>query len=145
MATTTQTPPLIVSRQVSACALCRRKKTKCDGGLPACSSCVTASRAAECSNGNEQFARGRERSYVTALETQIEKLRRERDRLRSHSPTRASRTPEPSNAGSGAYLSPPPTASLDSQRSPSAERQQRGPRQNEASDVDELVSDFGYL
>ncbi|KAF2277328.1 uncharacterized protein EI97DRAFT_375131 [Westerdykella ornata] len=67
-----ETPLLRVSRPVAACSRCRASKVKCDGKLPSCSACEKNNH--ECSNTNDQFARGKERSYVTVLETRVEKL-----------------------------------------------------------------------
>jgi len=69
-----ETPPLRVSRPVSACARCRSAKVRCDGKLPACTACEKVGRAKECSSSNDQFARGKERSFVSSLESQIERL-----------------------------------------------------------------------
>lgn len=119
-----QTPPLRVSRIVSACARCRSAKTRCDGKLPACTHCERAGKAAECISSNDEFARGRERSYVASLESRIERLEAEKRNLslrNQHLP--------PASA---------PPSSNDTQI-------HNLHKQKEASDVDELVSDFGYL
>ncbi|RYP82066.1 hypothetical protein DL770_005688 [Monosporascus sp. CRB-9-2] len=50
------------------------RSAKCDGKLPACTACEKSGRENECSAANDQFARGKERSYVAALELRIEKL-----------------------------------------------------------------------
>src|SRR5271170_5140987 len=69
-----ETPLLRVSRPVAACSRCRSAKVKCDGKLPACTACEKSNRADECSSTNDQFARGKERSYVATLEARVEKL-----------------------------------------------------------------------
>ncbi|EWC48962.1 hypothetical protein DRE_00267 [Drechslerella stenobrocha 248] len=76
-----QTPPLQVSRPVSACSACRRAKIKCDGKLPACSACEKHGKSAECSSSSSQFARGKERSYVASLEAKIERLEQRKAQL----------------------------------------------------------------
>ena len=116
------TPPLRVSRPVSACARCRNAKIRCDGKLPTCSACERAGKVAECSSANDQFAKGKERSYVASLESRIERLEKQLVEFRN----------------SKGMISP----------SSSAGRAVGAPKKsqkNEASDVDELVSDFGYL
>lgn len=129
-ATLIPTPPLKVSRLLNACTRCRKAKTKCDGGLPACQACVRADRASECTGANDQFARGRDRSYVTALETRIDRLQEQIEKRRHNQQTHSNSTQ---------YLSPPPSGPYD--------RTSIGhiPKQKDASDVDALVSDFGYL
>lgn len=69
-------PSLRVSRPVAACARCRNAKIKCDGKLPACSACERAGKADSCTASNDEFARGKERSYVAALEAASERLRK---------------------------------------------------------------------
>lgn len=111
-------PVLSVSRQISACSACRNKKIKCDGLLPACTACQRGDRAAECTNGNDQFVKGKERSYVSTLESRLDKLQRDIDQMK---------TQELSVNGSGL-------------RQSVYDHQAR-----EASNVDDLVSDFGFL
>jgi Fungal Zn(2)-Cys(6) binuclear cluster domain len=118
-----QTPPLRVSRTVSACARCRSAKTKCDGKLPACTHCERAGKAAECISSNDEFARGRERSYVASLESRIERLEAERNRL---------------DARNQHYQPVPGPQTANDTQIHHLQRQ-------ETSDVAELVSDFGYL
>ena len=121
---TMETPPLRVSRPVSACARCRSAKIKCDGKLPACSACERAGKAKDCSSANDQFAKGKERSYVASLESRIERLRRQISLSRGESGGLSD-----AQRPGGLYLSHP------------TKRTQT----KDASDVDELVSDFGYL
>ena len=114
-----ETPLLRVSRPVSACARCRNAKIRCDGKLPACSACERAGKATECSSANDQFAKGKERSYVSSLESRIEKLEKQLASARAERQTTAMhRNTQSTN---------------------------KTPQRNEASDVDDLVSDFGYL
>src|SRR5579871_6748837 len=69
-----ETPLLRVSRPVAACSRCRSAKIRCDGKLPACTACERANKTNECASTNDQFARGKERSYVATLEARIERL-----------------------------------------------------------------------
>ncbi|OIW31640.1 hypothetical protein CONLIGDRAFT_629301 [Coniochaeta ligniaria NRRL 30616] len=131
-------PLLRVSRPVSACSRCRAAKVKCDGKLPACTACEKAGREAECSAANDQFARGKERSYVAALELRIEKLERRLAYARSRKASVAmheSDVPAP-NAG---------TDRKDSLATIRAAIHRKAARKRENSDVNALVSDFGYL
>ncbi|KAL1891587.1 hypothetical protein Cpir12675_004896 [Ceratocystis pirilliformis] len=130
-------PLLRVSRPVSACSRCRAAKVKCDGKLPACTACEKAGREAECSSANDQFARGKERSYVAALELRIEKLERRLAFARSQKAS--------SNLAAGDH-----DGDHDGDRKGSlAVIQQamhrKAERRRENSDVNSLVSDFGYL
>ena len=125
-------PPLLrVSRPVSACSRCRNAKTKCDGKLPACTACERSNRAAECSSANDQFAKGKERSYVASLESRIEKL--EKQIAQSKQRRQSSATMFDVGASPAAVIR---TTSLSGRR-----KIQR----KEASDVDDLVADFGFL
>ena len=126
-------PLLRVSRPVSACSRCRNAKIKCDGKLPACSACEKANRTAECSNVNNQFAKGKERSYVAALESKVEKLQEDLARRRSCRVT-------------AAMLEPVNERSYYNQASASLERESVRMRFNkDDSEVEDLVSDFGLL
>jgi len=126
-----ETPLLRVSRPVAACSRCRTAKVKCDGKLPACTACEKANKAAECASTNDQFARGKERSYVATLESRLEKLER---RLIEAQARRKS-----SVAMFDLDVATPRRQSLDNHKI------QKAARRKEASDIDELVSDFGYL
>ncbi|EGO59598.1 hypothetical protein NEUTE1DRAFT_61178, partial [Neurospora tetrasperma FGSC 2508] len=77
-------PVLKVSRPVTACTRCRSAKIKCDGKLPACTSCVKFGRESECMPISERFIRGREPNYVRALEARVEKLEKQLHYARSH-------------------------------------------------------------
>ena len=122
-----ETPLLRVSRPVSACQRCRNAKVKCDGKLPACTACERAGRAAECSSANDQFARGKERSYVASLETRVEKLERQVAQAKARKATTQPFLVPPVviNGGSGVAMG----------------KIQR----KETQDVNDLVSDFGFL
>jgi len=117
---------LKVSRPVSACQRCRTAKVKCDGKLPACTACERAGRSADCSSANDQYARGKERSYVSSLETTIERLEKQVVQDKARNPSMDMNTLNIVAAQS--WL-------------PSTGKAQR----KEASDVDNLVSDFGFL
>ncbi|KAI0126065.1 fungal-specific transcription factor domain-containing protein [Xylariales sp. AK1849] len=130
-------PLLRVSRPVSACSRCRAAKVKCDGKLPACTACEKAGRESECSSANDQFARGKERSYVAALELRIEKLERRLAYARSR---KASVAQHESDV-------PPHTdrERKDSLANIKAAIHRKAERKRENSDVNSLMSDFGFL
>ncbi|KAI1873062.1 uncharacterized protein JN550_003315 [Neoarthrinium moseri] len=132
-----ENPLLRVSRPVSACSRCRAAKVKCDGKLPACTACEKAGRESECSSANDQFARGKERSYVAALELRIEKLERRLAYARSR---KASVAQHESDV--------PPTQEPDRKDSLATIRaaiHRKAERKRENSDVNSLMSDFGFL
>jgi len=130
-------PLLRVSRPVSACSRCRAAKVKCDGKLPACTACEKAGREGECSAANDQFARGKERSYVAALELRIEKLER---RLLYAQSRKASVSMHETDAGP-----PPEPHRKDSLAVIREAIHRKAARKRENSDVNHLVSDFGYM
>ncbi|RMD43260.1 hypothetical protein DV735_g1869, partial [Chaetothyriales sp. CBS 134920] len=111
-------PSLRVSRPVAACSRCRLAKIKCDGALPACSACERSGKAKSCTSANDEFARGKERSYVAALEAAAQRLQHQIDDAKSES--------RPSGAAHSG-------------------RKINGSQRKEAVDVNELVSDFGFL
>lgn len=134
MATTNriETPLLRVSRPVSACQRCRNAKVRCDGRLPSCTACERAGRAAECSTANDPFARGKERSYVASLENRIEKLERQIAQAKGRKVT--ANTLDLVSAQP--FLAPPmATTAHGSGRT----------GRKETQDVNDLVSDFGFL
>jgi uncharacterized Zn finger protein (UPF0148 family) len=132
-----ETPLLRVSRPVAACSRCRAAKVKCDGKLPACTACEKSNRASECSSTNDQFARGKERSYVATLESRVEKLERKIAEARA-------RRKSSSILMQDSETATPRRTSVDTVK---AVRpiSKRAARRKEASDIDELVSDFGLL
>ena len=133
-------PSLRVSRPVAACSRCRAAKIKCDGKLPACTACEKSGKASSCSGANDEFAKGKERSYVAALEAAAERLQRKIAEGRpASSPTTTMKSP--------AYLSGGPfVESHLGQPGPSPRTAGGGrARRKEASDVDDLVGDFGFL
>ena len=125
-----ETPLLRVSRPVSACQRCRAAKVKCDGKLPACTACERVGRSAECSSASDLFAKGKERSYVASLETRVEKLEKQLVQAKAR---------KASTNASGAQIQLSP----ESRVSPRAESS--GAQRKEASDVNDLVADFGFL
>ncbi|KAI1077116.1 fungal-specific transcription factor domain-containing protein [Whalleya microplaca] len=131
-------PLLRVSRPVSACSRCRAAKVKCDGKLPACTACEKAGRENECSAANDQFARGKERSYVAALELRIEKLERRLAFARSRKASVAQHESE---------VPPlvPESDRRDSLATIRAAIYRKAARKRENSDVNSLMSDFGFL
>lgn len=134
-------------RPVAACSRCRNAKIKCDGKLPACTSCEKNGRAAECTSTNDQFARGKERSYVSTLETRIDKLELKIREAQARKPSVVSmhenETPVASRRPSEQILSsqrrPPPEHEVPT---PTTGRRQK---RREVSAIDDLVSDFGFL
>ncbi|EGR52154.1 N-terminal binuclear Zn cluster-containing/DNA binding domain-containing protein [Trichoderma reesei QM6a] len=131
------TPLLRVSRPVSACSRCRAAKVKCDGKLPACTACEKAGRENACSAANDQFARGKERSYVAALELRIEKLEK---RIAYAKSRKASVANHESDSLSTAHVD-----RRDSLASIRAAIHRKAARTRENSDVNSLISDFGFL
>jgi hypothetical protein len=131
------TPLLRVSRPVAACSRCRAAKVKCDGKLPACTACEKSNRASECSSTNDQFARGKERSYVATLEARVERLEKTiaEQKARRKSSTMMLDVSETST---------PRRASVDTVKAPKP-ISKRAARRKEASEIDDLVSDFGLL
>src|SRR4051794_33818261 len=133
-------PSLRVSRPVAACSRCRGAKIKCDGKLPACTACEKSGKASSCSGANDEFAKGKERSYVAALEAAAERLQRKIAQASAASSPTA--TVNSSNDFSGALLAgSDPSQSAPLQRNVGGSRARR----KEASDVDDLVGDFGFL
>lgn len=133
-----ETPLLRVSRPVAACSRCRAAKVKCDGKLPACTACEKSNRASECSSTNDQFARGKERSYVATLESRVEKLEKKIQEARARRKSSVIIMQDTSDD------STPRRASTDTLKA-TKPISQRAARQREASDIDDLVSDFGLL
>ncbi|KAF4971812.1 hypothetical protein FSARC_1459 [Fusarium sarcochroum] len=132
-------PLLRVSRPVSACSRCRAAKVKCDGKLPACTACEKAGRANECSAANDQFARGKERSYVAALELRIEKLEK---RLQYAKSRKASVALHDADATA---FNAQQMDRRDSLAVIRAAVYRKAAQKRETSDVNSLVSDFGFL
>lgn len=133
-----ETPLLRVSRPVAACSRCRAAKIKCDGKLPACTACEKSNRATECSSTNDQFARGKERSYVATLEARVERLEKKIAEARA-------RRKSSSILMQDAETATPRRTSVDTVKPVRSTISKRAARRKEASDIDELVSDFGLL
>ncbi|KAF2750165.1 hypothetical protein M011DRAFT_397108, partial [Sporormia fimetaria CBS 119925] len=133
-----ETPLLRVSRPVAACSRCRAAKVKCDGKLPACTACEKSNRAAECSSTNDQFARGKERSYVATLEARVERLEKK------IAEARARRKSSAVLMHDAAEATPTRRTSVDTVK-PSKPVSKRAARLKEDNDIAELVSDFGLL
>jgi uncharacterized Zn finger protein (UPF0148 family) len=134
---TLETPLLRVSRPVAACSRCRAAKVKCDGKLPACTACEKSNRASECSSTNDQFARGKERSYVATLEARVERLEK---KIAESKARRKSSVVMHDNSDPAT----PRRSSVETIKGPRPPSK-RAARRKEAIDIDELVSDFGLL
>jgi hypothetical protein len=124
-------PLLKVSRPVAACSRCRTAKIKCDGKLPACSACEKVGKASTCSGASDEFAKGKERSYVASLEGYCEKLEKKLAQLRD-------RQNSLSAEGNGVAREVSITATSSTGPPGPAHRR-------EVSDIDDLVGDFGFL
>lgn len=125
-------PLLKVSRPVAACSRCRTAKIKCDGKLPSCSACERVGKASSCSGASDEFAKGKERSYVASLEGYCEKLEKEIGRLSQRTTGDNEGGGGGGGAGGGAA-----TASITGTST--------GYHPREVSDIDDLVGDFGFL
>lgn len=125
------TPLLKVSRPVAACSRCRNAKIKCDGKLPACSACERSGRSSSCSGATDEFAKGKERSYVASLEAQCERLERQIAAARERQQGLCA-----VNTDSGSSV-----AALASGSNTHADASYGA----ESSDIDDLVGDFGFL
>ncbi|KAG4415888.1 hypothetical protein IFR04_010963 [Cadophora malorum] len=110
--------------------------SKCDGKLPACTACEKSGRTGECSSANDQFAKGKERSYVASLESRVEKLEKRIAYARNRKASVAM------HDGEDPGEVPDRKDSLATIR---AAIHGKAARRREAADVDELVSDFGFL
>lgn len=124
-------PLLKVSRPVAACSRCRTAKIKCDGKLPACSACERVGKASSCSGASDEFAKGKERSYVASLEGYCEKLEKKISQMRARSTSLSAE-------GNG-------VAREMSITSISSEGPLGPAHRREVSDIDDLVGDFGFL
>ncbi|KAF2829019.1 hypothetical protein CC86DRAFT_287216 [Ophiobolus disseminans] len=131
-----ETPLLRVSRPVAACSRCRAAKVKCDGKLPACTACEKSNRASECSSTNDQFARGKERSYVATLEARVERLEKKITEQRARRKSSVLMVDMSEN-------STPRRTSVDTVKAKPIS--QRAARRKEAVEIDDLVSGFGLL
>lgn len=125
-----ETPLLKVSRPVAACSRCRTAKIKCDGKLPACSACERAGKSSTCPGATDEFAKGKERSYVASLEGQCERLEKE--------------IAEAKRRRQNSRMEGTPIGQRDSMRLMISQGGERA-RRKETSDIDDLVGDFGFL
>jgi len=105
--------------------------------LPACTACEKTGREQECSAANDQFARGKERSYVAALESRIEKLQKRLEYAKAEKASIAKR-----DTGAAPSFDPGRRDSLAFIREAI---HRKDARQRENSDVNSLVSKLGYL
>ncbi|EED24320.1 C6 transcription factor, putative [Talaromyces stipitatus ATCC 10500] len=126
-------PVLKVSRPVAACLRCRTAKIKCDGKLPSCSACEKAGKANTCSGATDEFAKGKERSYVASLEGYCEKLEKRLAEMRRLKEAQGS------NISSGQEV---PQSSITAF---AAENSSSRAHRKEVRDIDDLVGDFGFL
>ncbi|KAF2182361.1 Zn(II)2Cys6 cluster transcripitional activator [Zopfia rhizophila CBS 207.26] len=133
-----ETPLLRVSRPVAACSRCRAAKVKCDGKLPACTACEKSNRASECSSTNDQFARGKERSYVATLEARVERLEKKIVEARARRKSSSVLMQDIDSVTAR-------RTSTDTLKATPKPLSKRAARKKEASDIDDLVSDFGLL
>lgn len=131
---------LRVSRPVAACSRCRGAKIKCDGKLPACTACERSGKGDACSGANDDFAKGKERSYVAALESACERLQK---RINNANGIRGYSNGDNGHDGESGHASD----ERDTSHRTGTRKMMGGGRQGrrEASDVDDLVGDFGYL
>jgi hypothetical protein len=125
---TSETPLLRVSRPVAACSRCRSAKIKCDGKLPACTACERSKKADSCSGANDEFAKGKERSYVASLEARSERLERRLAEVKGRQSRKTSVVMMNAGATQGSLPGLP-----------------KGANKKEMSDIDDLVGDFGFL
>ncbi len=130
----------LTSKQ-QACSRCRNAKIKCDGKLPACSSCEKNGRAAECTSTNDQFARGKERSYVSTLETRLDKIQARLDEARARKPSVID-VPEEESATAAPSRRPSRHINPNEPPTPTTSRLMQ---RKEVTAMDDLVSDFGFL
>ncbi|KAK4977342.1 hypothetical protein LTR66_010775 [Elasticomyces elasticus] len=104
--------------------------------LRACTACEKAGRGHQCSSTNDHFARGKERSYVSTLETRVEKLQKRLEEIKGRKSTLISPADQ-DNAPTRR-----PSLAVLTARTP---RGARAARLQEAQNIDDLVSDFGIL
>ncbi|KAH8697460.1 putative C6 transcription factor [Talaromyces proteolyticus] len=128
-------PVLKVSRPVAACSRCRTAKIKCDGKLPACSACERANKASSCSGASDEFAKGKERSYVASLEGYCERLEKHLAEVRQRKQMRTL-------AAGGVGGEQIPESSITAFATDDTSSQAH---HKEVSDIDDLVGDFGFL
>ncbi|KAH7121718.1 fungal-specific transcription factor domain-containing protein [Dactylonectria macrodidyma] len=79
--TSSSTPPAKRQRTQLACLSCRGRKTRCDGGRPACDSCERRGKTDSCvydqaAARSTRALLNQERRYVAALEDRVRRLQR---------------------------------------------------------------------
>ncbi|KAK0670080.1 putative Zn(II)2Cys6 cluster transcripitional activator [Cercophora samala] len=117
-----------------------RPPNQCDGKLPACTACEKAGREKECSAASDQqFARGKERSWVAALEARVEKLDRRLNHARSRKASVALHESDDNTIAIEA------AERRDSLVDITAAIHRKAARTREKADFNTLVSDFGLL
>ncbi|KAF7884353.1 uncharacterized protein EAF02_004689 [Botrytis sinoallii] len=93
-----------------ACIICRKRKLKCDGSKPSCSTCTRLGH--DCAYDPVRRKSGPKRGYVKALE---ERLKQVENMLKSQEPTTATTSPSTSNAsGTGLRTAPTPDLNVPS-------------------------------
>jgi hypothetical protein len=123
---------------VAACSRCRAAKVKCDGKLPACTACEKSNRASECSSTNDQFARGKERSYVATLESRVERMEKRIAEARNRRKSSTVLMLDMSET------STPRRTSVDTVKA-TRPISKKAAQRKEASEIDNLVDAFGIL
>ncbi|KAK0736217.1 fungal-specific transcription factor domain-containing protein [Apiosordaria backusii] len=117
-----------------------RVSRPCDGKLPSCTACEKAGRENECSAASDQqFARGKERSWVAALELRLEKLERRLNHARSRKASVALHESDENT------ISVQHSERRDSLVDITAAIHRKAARTREKADYNTLVSDFGLL
>ncbi|KAF7951445.1 hypothetical protein EAE96_006754 [Botrytis aclada] len=92
-----------------ACIICRKRKLKCDGSKPSCSTCTRLGH--DCAYDPVRRKSGPKRGYVKALE---ERLKQVENMLKSQEPATTTTTTSPSTSNaSGAGLRTAPTPDLN--------------------------------
>lgn len=76
---TIKAPGLSISRTAQACDRCRAKKSKCDGKLPACSSCAAV--GIKCLVSDKLSRRAFPKGYTETLEERVRQLEAENTKL----------------------------------------------------------------
>lgn len=123
---------------MAACSRCRAAKVKCDGKLPACTACEKSNRASECSSTNDQFARGKERSYVATLESRVERMEKRIAEARNRRKSSTVLMLDMSET------STPRRTSVDTVKA-TRPISKKAAQRKEASEIDNLVDAFGIL
>ncbi|TGO49338.1 hypothetical protein BCON_0213g00150 [Botryotinia convoluta] len=118
-----------------ACIICRKRKLKCDGSKPSCSTCTRLGH--DCAYDPVRRKSGPKRGYVKALE---ERLKQVENMLKSQEPTTTTTSPSTSNA-SGAGLRTAPTPNLNV---PSPNIGVDGERWRYNNDAQPTLNDMGF-